>query len=211
MTAGGAELADRFRFNATDTGSVVVVLAAVMDRIFQSAIQGLVMAVGLTAAFLVLIYGLLERKPLLGVVNVFPILVAIAFLLGTMRYMDITLNALTATILSISVGVGIAYSVHTTHRFIDEYDATTGAHEAMMVTLTGTGGALFGSMLATALGTGALALAITPILGNFGVLIGLSVTYSFLAAVIALPPAVLLWERIHQWDLDIVARLRPAL
>ncbi|MFC7078463.1 efflux RND transporter permease subunit [Haloarcula halophila] len=210
VTAGGAELADRLQFEATATGSVVV-LAAVMDRIFQSAIQGLVMAVGLTAAFLVIIYGILERKPLLGVVNVFPILVAIAFLLGTMRYLNITLNALTATILSISVGVGIAYSVHTTHRFIDEYDATIGAHEAMMVTLTGTGGALFGSMLTTALGTGALALAVTPILGNFGVLIGLSVTYSFLAAVIALPPAVLLWERVHQWDLDRFTRLRPVL
>ncbi|WP_277543232.1 efflux RND transporter permease subunit [Haloarcula laminariae] len=210
VTAGGSEIADRLRFEATATGSVVV-LAAVMDRIFQSAIQGLAMAVGLTAVFLVLIYGILERKPLLGVVNIFPILVAIAFLLGTMRYMDITLNALTATILSISVGVGIAYSVHTTHRFIDEYDAKTGAHEAMMTTLTGTGGALFGSMLTTALGTGALALAITPILGNFGVLIGLSVTYSFLAAVIALPPAVLLWERIRQWDVDLVARLRPAV
>lgn len=210
VTAGGSELADRLRFDATATGSVVV-LAAVMDRIFQSAIQGLVMAVALTAVFLVIIYGVLERKPLLGVVNIFPILVAIAFLLGTMRYLNITLNALTATILSISVGVGIAYSVHTTHRFIDEFDATTDAHEAMVVTLTGTGGALFGSMLTTALGTGALALAITPILGNFGVLIGLSVTYSFLAAVIALPPAVLLWERMHQWDLDIVARLRPAI
>jgi predicted RND superfamily exporter protein len=210
VTADGAELADRLRFEATATGSVVV-LAAVMDRIFLSAIQGLAMAIGLTAVFLVIIYGILERKPLLGVVNVFPILVAIAFLLGTMRYLNITLNALTATILSISVGVGIAYSVHTTHRFIDEYDATTGAHEAMIVTLTGTGGALFGSMLTTALGTGALALAITPILGNFGVLIGLSVTFSFLAAVIALPPAVLLWERIHQWDIDLLARLRPAI
>jgi len=208
VTTGGTELADRLQFEATSTGSVVV-RAAVMDRIFQSAIQGLALAVGLTAAFLVLIYGVLERKPLLGVVNVFPILIAIAFLLGTMRYMDITLNALTATILSISVGVGIAYSVHTTHRFIDEYDSTTGAHEAMMVTLTGTGGALFGSMLTTALGTGALALAITPILGNFGVLIALSVTYSFLAAVVALPPAVLLWERFHQWDVDVLARFRP--
>ncbi|WEL27913.1 efflux RND transporter permease subunit [Haloferax volcanii] len=209
VTTGGEEMADEFQFKATSTGDVVV-RAAVMDRIFQSAIQGLALAVVLTAVFLVAIYGVLERKPLLGVVNVFPILIAIAFLLGTMRYLDITLNALTATILSISVGVGIAYSVHTTHRFIDEFDATTGAHEAMMITLTGTGGALFGSMLTTALGTGALALAITPILGNFGVLIGLSVTYSFLAAVIALPPAVLLWERIRQWDLDPLARLRPA-
>ncbi|WP_435066545.1 efflux RND transporter permease subunit [Haloplanus sp. C73] len=205
-----AEFAETFRVESTATGDGIV-RAAVMDRIFQSALQGLVVAIVLTAVFLVAVYGVLERKPLLGVVNIFPILIAIAFLLGTMRYMDITLNALTATILSISVGVGIAYSVHTTHRFIDEYDATTGAHEAMMVTLTGTGGALFGSMLTTALGTGALALAITPILGNFGVLIGLSVTYSFLAAVIALPPAVLLWERIRQLDRYPLAGLGPAM
>jgi predicted RND superfamily exporter protein len=210
VTTDGAALAERLQFEATATGNVVVT-AAVMDRIFQSAIHGLIIAVGLTIAFLVGLYGILERKPLLGVVNVFPILIAIAFLLGTMRYMGITLNALTATILSISVGVGIAYSVHTTHRFVDEYDSTTDAYEAMMVTLTGTGGALFGSMLTTALGTGALALAITPILGNFGILIGLSVTYSFLAAVIALPPAVLVWERVYQWDGDILAGLHPAI
>lgn len=202
-----AEFAETFHVESTATGDGIV-RATVMDRIFQSALQGLIIAIILTAVFLVAVYGVLERKPLLGVVNVFPILIAIAFLLGTMRYLGITLNALTATILSISVGVGIAYSVHTTHRFIDEYDSATDAHEAMIVTLTGTGGALFGSMLTTALGTGALALAITPILGNFGVLIGLSVTYSFLAAVIALPPAVLLWERIYEWDLNLLSRIR---
>ncbi|GGL45244.1 RND transporter [Halarchaeum grantii] len=209
VSTAAASLADRFPMKATATGNTVV-LAAVMDLIFQSAIQGLAIAVVLTAAFLVLVYGLLERKPLLGVVNVFPILVSLALLLGTMRYLGMSLNALTSTILSISVGVGIAYSVHTTHRFIDEYDRATGAHEAMMVTLTGTGGALFGSMLTTTLGTGALALAITPLLKNFGVLIALSVTYSFLMSIIALPPAVLLWERIRQWGPKSLARLRPA-
>jgi len=140
----------------------------------------------------------LERKPMLGVVNVFPILIAIAYLIGTMRYLGLSLNALTATILSISIGLGIAYSVHTTHRFIDEYNAGADAHEAMVITLTGTGGALLGSMLTTSLGTGALALAITPVLGNFGLLMAISVTYSFVMAVIALPPAVLLWARYEE-------------
>ncbi|CQH45709.1 RND superfamily permease [Halobacterium hubeiense] len=207
-SSAASELAERFPTEATGTGNTVV-MSAVMDRIFQSAIQGLAIAVVLTASFLVVVYGVLERKPLLGVVNVFPILISIAFLLGTMRYLGMTLNALTATILSISVGVGIAYSVHTTHRFIDEYDQATGAHEAMVVTLSGTGGALFGSMLTTTLGTGALALAITPLLGNFGTLIALSVSYSFLMSIIALPPAVLLWERVRQWELQPLARLRP--
>jgi predicted RND superfamily exporter protein len=105
------------------------------------------------------------------------------------------LNALTGTILSISIGLGIAYSVHATHRFVDEYNAGTDAYESMIITLSGTGGALLGSMLTTSLGTGALALAITPVLGDFGLLMAISVVYSFVFTIIALPPAVLLWER----------------
>ncbi|MFC6615124.1 RND family transporter [Halopenitus salinus] len=191
------EFAEEFRYSATATGSIVV-FDAVTDLIFTSAIEGMILAVGLTGVFLVIAYGVLEGKPMLGIVNVFPILIAIAYLIGTMRYLGMSLNALTATILSISIGLGIAYSVHTTHRFIDEYNAGAGAHEAMVITLSGTGGALLGSMLTTSLGTGALALAITPVLGDFGLLMALSVTYSFVMSVVALPPAVLLWARYDE-------------
>ncbi|SDX73185.1 efflux RND transporter permease subunit [Halopenitus persicus] len=191
------EFADDFRYEATATGSLVV-FDAVTDVIFASAINGLILAVGLTGVFLVISYGALNRKPMLGVVNVFPILIAIAYLIGTMRLLGMSLNALTATILSISIGLGIAYSVHTTHRFIDEYNDGADAHEAMVITLSGTGGALLGSMLTTSLGTGALALAITPVLGDFGLLMALSVTYSFVMSVVALPPAVLLWARYDE-------------
>ncbi|MCX2820005.1 MMPL family transporter [Haladaptatus sp. F3-133] len=191
------EFAEEFRLQTTATGQIVV-FDAVTGIIFDSAIQGLIIAVALTALFLIIAYTALERKPMLGVVNVFPILIAIAYLLGTMRYLGMALNALTATILSISIGLGIAYSVHTTHRFIDEFNAGADAHEAMVITLSGTGGALLGSMLTTSLGTGALALAITPVLGDFGLLMALSVVYSFIMSVVALPPAVLLWERYHE-------------
>ena len=188
--------AEEFRYETTATGQIVV-FDAVTDIIFNSAIQGLLIAMGLTGLFLVISYAVLEGKPLLGIVNLFPILIAIAFLLGTMRYLGISLNALTGTILSISIGLGIAYSVHATHRFIDEYNADADAYESMIITLSGTGGALLGSMLTTSLGTGALALAITPVLGDFGLLMAISVVYSFVFTIIALPPAVLLWARYH--------------
>ncbi len=151
----------------------------------------------MTALFLVVTYAALERKPLLGIVNVFPILIAIALLIATMRSLGMSLNALTGTILSISIGLGIAYSVHATHRFIDEFK-TDDAFTALTTTLSGTGGALMGSMLTTALGTGALALAITPVLGDFGLLMALSVVYSFATSIVALPPAMLLWASYNE-------------
>ncbi|ELY82567.1 efflux RND transporter permease subunit [Natrinema gari] len=191
VAADAAEFATDFRYDATATGNIVV-FAAVTDLIFSSSVQGLILAIGLTAVFLVATYAALERKPLLGIVNVFPILIAIALLIATMRSLGMSLNALTGTILSISIGLGIAYSVHATHRFIDEFK-TADAFTALTTTLSGTGGALMGSMLTTALGTGALALAITPVLGDFGLLMALSVVYSFVTSIVALPPAMLLW------------------
>ena len=194
IATDASRLADDFRYSATATGETII-FAVVSDVIYQSAIQGLLLAIVLTALFLVLAYTVIDRKPMLGIVNVFPIVMAVVFLLATMRALGMALNALTATILSISIGVGIAYSVHVTHRYIDEVGAETDSHQALLTTLTGTGGALAGSMATTSLGTGALTLAISPILGDFGFLMALSVFYSFVASVIVLPPALQLWAR----------------
>ncbi len=200
--------ADEFRYGSTATGEVII-FDVISDTIFESAIQGLALAIVLTGVFLVIAYGILERKPLLGIVNVFPILIAVASLIGTMRALGMPLNALTATILSISVGIGIAYSVHITARFVDEYTRPEETLSALTTTLSGTGGALAGSMLTTSLGTGALALAITPVLGDFGLLMALSVFYSFVAAVVALPPALFLWARASASP-SVLDRLRNA-
>jgi hydrophobe/amphiphile efflux-3 (HAE3) family protein len=200
ISADARAFAEEFRYTATATGGVVV-FNAVSDLIFSSAIQSLVTAVILTSVFLVIVYGALERRPLLGLVNLFPILVTIALLLATMRAIGLPLNALTATLLSITVGVGVAYTVHITHRFVDEYNTTGETYGALVTTLSGTGGALTGSMLTTSIGTGALALAITPILGNFGLLMAVSVFFSYVSSILVLPPTLLLWGR-HAPDLS---------
>ena len=115
-----------------------------------------------------------------------------------MRVLGLSLNAVTATILSITVGVGVAYSVHMTHRFIDEYTAGASTDESLKITLQGTGGALVGSMLTTSIGTGALVLAISPILGQFGLLMAVSVFYSFVTAIVVFPSAAYVWARYDQ-------------
>ena len=199
------EFATEFRYAATATGGIIV-FDSVSDLIFETAIQGMILALILTGIFLMISYAALERQPALGLVNVFPILIAVTFLLGTMRLLDIPLNALTATILSISIGIGIAYSVHITHRFLDEFKKNPSTFEALMTTLIGTGGALTGSMLTTSLGTGALALAITPVLGDFGLLMAISVFYSFVTAIVALPPAIFLYANVA--DADYVWRVQ---
>jgi len=187
-------VADRMRFEATATGGVIV-LKAVSDVIGASAFRSLVIALVAAAAFLVAIYGLLEGRPSLGLVNILPIVLTVAALASTMRFLDIPFNVLTGTSLSIAIGLGIDYSAHLLHRFVEEYDEATDVDAALLATVRGTGGALTGSMLTTVSGLGVLWLAISPILGQFGLLIALSVLYSYLASILVLPTALVLWDR----------------
>lgn len=184
-----------YPYKATPAGTTVI-YQQVGDLIFDSAVFGLIVALIGTALFLMIIYHVFEGRASIGLVNLVPITVTVVLLVGTMPIIGIPLNAMTATILSITIGVGVAYSVHITHRFIDEYEGDT--YSALLITLRGTGGALTGSMLTTLGGASALILAIIPVLGQFGLLMSIGVLYSFLTAIAVLPPTLIVWGRITE-------------
>jgi predicted RND superfamily exporter protein len=124
-----------------------------------------------------------------------PIALTIVALVASMRALDISFNAINGTILAIAIGLGIDYSVHIVHRFVDEY-AERDLYAALHRTVVGTGGALTGSMLTTVSGVGVLALALNPAVGVFGLLIALSVLYAYLASMFVLPSVLVLWARL---------------
>ena len=198
VTADARTLAQRYRFEGVATGAIVV-FQAVAALIFESAVVSLGLALVGTLAFLVLVYWLLVGRPSLAVANTIPIVLTVAWLAGTMVALDIAFNAFTATVLAITIGLGIDYSVHVIHRYVDE----RAAHESTVAlnrTIGGTGGALAGSVLTTAGGIGVLVLAVFPAIGQFGLLTALSVCYSFLASVLVLPSVLRLWERYSGFD-----------
>ena len=196
VTADARTLADRQRFAATATGSTVV-FAAISDVILESALVSLTIALGGAAVFLVAVYWLLLGRPSLGVANVVPIAITVSLVAGSMRLFGLSFNAFTATVLAITIGLGIDYSVHITHRFADEFlERERDLYEALDRTVVGTGGALTGSMLTTVSGIGVLVLSLFPAIGQFGLLTALSVFYSYLASLYVLPSVLVLWARI---------------
>jgi predicted RND superfamily exporter protein len=195
ITADARDVADRYRLEATATGSTVV-FQQISDTILASAIQSLLVALIATILFLLLVYYVLEGRASLGLVNLAPIIVAVALLAGSMRLFGIPFNSLTATILAIALGLGVDYSVHIVHRFTDEYALTGDVFAALDRTVIGTGGALTGSMLTTASGIGVLVLAVFPVLGQFGLLIALTVVYSYVTSLVVTPSMVVLWEEL---------------
>ena len=193
VVADTRAVAADIRLAATATGGIVV-FKAVSDVIGQAAYQSLALAILAAVVFLFVAYWALERRPGLGIVNIVPILVTIALLAASMRYLGVQFNAITGTVLSIGIGLGIDYSAHLVHRISEEYRQAADLFDALTVSVVGTGGALTGSMITTTSGTGVLVVALVPVLGQFGLLIALSVLYSYLTTLLILPSAVVMWD-----------------
>jgi predicted RND superfamily exporter protein len=194
VTDDAYAVSEQYRNKAQPTGSVIIfeeALSLVLDSVINTLILTLVGA----AIFLVFAYWLLEGRPSLAFVNIVPILVTIVAVVASMRAFGIAFNAINGTILAIAIGIGIDYSVHVVHRFVDEYHERS-LYPALRRTVVGTGGALTGSMLTTVFGIGVLVLALNPALGVFGVLISMSVFYAYLSSVFILPSVIVIWERV---------------
>ena len=194
VTADAYAVADRYRQEASPTGFAVIFEEA-GDLILETVVESLLITLAGASAFLVVIYWVLEGRPSLGIANVIPIGVGVVFVVASMRYAGVKFNAVNGTILAITIGLGIDYSVHIVHRFADEFECRD-LEPALRRTIVGTGGALTGSMLTTVSGVGVLVLALNPAVGVFGLLTALSVVYAYLVSLFVLPSVLVVWDRV---------------
>jgi predicted RND superfamily exporter protein len=192
VTSDARHVAADYRMEASPTGNSVIFDEAIA-LVFSTVIDTLLITLGGSAVFLVFIYWVLEGRPSLGIANVIPIVITVVAVVASMRAFGIKFNAINGSILAITIGLGIDYSVHVVHRFIDEYNEVN-LDTALRRTVIGTGGALTGSMLTTVFGVGVLAIALNPAVGVYGILTAMSVFYAYLASIFVLPTVLVFWD-----------------
>jgi hydrophobe/amphiphile efflux-3 (HAE3) family protein len=180
---------------ATATGQQTVLFSLVSEELFDTVVQSLVLTLGAVILFLTAASHVTGRSATLGVVTTLPVVVALSWVLGTMYLLDIPFNSTTGMITSLSIGLGVAYSIHVSQRYRQQLDRTGSVGDALRTTVTGTGGALLGSATTTAGGFGVLVFAFVPALQQFGFITALSIVYAFLASVLVLPSLLVLWTR----------------
>ena len=179
---------------ATATGQPIV-FEIVQNELLDTVIQSLLITLAATFAFLMLAYRWAHGSATLGAVTLLPVAFSVSWILGTMYLLGMPFNVLTGMITSLTIGLGVAYSIHLSERYNVELDRQPTVWEAMRKSVTGTGGALLGSAATTVGGFGVLAFAILPALQQFGVITGLTIVYAFLASVLVLPSLLVLWTR----------------
>jgi len=190
-------IADEFGGNgarATATGQLVV-FNVIEEELFNSVVQSLIVTFVAVFAFLMVAYRLVHGSALLGGVTLTPIVLTVAWILGTMYLLDISFNVITGTITSLTIGLGVAYNIHVSERYRLELSRGKNPWEAVHLAVTGTGGALLGSAGTTVGGFGVLAFAILPPLQQFGIITGITIIYAFLGSVFVLPSFLVLWTQ----------------
>ncbi|WP_436934942.1 efflux RND transporter permease subunit [Halovenus marina] len=188
---------------ATVTGTLIlntVIQDQLLDTVFES------LAITLVAVFLFLMaaYRITNGSASLGAVTLAPVAIATAWIGGSMYLLSIPFNVITGMILSLTIGLGVAYSIHVSERYTLELERQSDVWAAMETSVTGTGGALLGSAATTVGGFGVLVFAILPPLRQFGLITALSIIYAFIGSVLVLPTLLTLWTRVAgpEWARD---------
>jgi predicted RND superfamily exporter protein len=195
---------------AIATGQLIV-FSIVEQGLLETVTQGLVITLVLVALFLIVAYRLIAGSATFGIATIIPIAFSVAWILGTMAVLDIPFNAITGTITSLTIGLGIAYNIHMGERYRLELSRGFDAREALYRAVTGTGGALLGSAGTTIGSFGVLVFAILPVLQQFGIVTGLTIAYAFAGSVLVLPSILLLWTAYFGPSDQIAGELSTAL
>jgi len=162
--------------------------------LLSTLVEGFVITFAVILAFLTLIFRYRYDALSLGAVVVAPVVLAQAWLFGTMYLAGVPFTTETAIIAAIGIGIGVDYAIHIGERFVDEFHGDD-AVDALGRTVRGTGGALLASAVTTAGGFGVLVLALVPSLRRFGFVTSVAIAYAFVASVLVLPSLLALWAR----------------
>ncbi len=162
-----------------------------------SAAQLLAITISLAAAAVLLVVATYAsaRAVGLGLIGIVPSIVALLLVLGSMRGLGLAFNALTATVASIAVGIGVPYGIHLTNRYREALARGLDPDQAIADTLTNTGPALIGSAATTGLAFAVLLLSNSVPIQQFGAVSTMMIVFALLACLLVQPALLVLWAR----------------
>lgn len=172
-----------------------IIIDVVIGAINESMVVSTLITVVVSALVLTLVFWFSDRSLTLGIITILPVIMVLVWIQGTMYLLDIPRNVLTLMLGAITIGLGVSYAIHTTHRFTDELKEHGDPARAARKTVRHTGNAQLGAALSTMAGFGVLALSPQTFFQQFGTLTALTILYSFTVSVFIQPSLLVLWAK----------------
>ena len=172
------------------TGPLIITYK-ITSSLTQSQILSTAVSLVLAAIVLIVVY----RRPSLGLIAMIPVMMSMIWILGTIYFLGYTLNVMTITVTSLTIGIGVDYAIHVTERFRLVADKTGNIKKAVAETISRTGGALLIAAMTTCLGFAVLIFAPIPPQVQFGIITSTTILFSFVTSVLLLPLVLARWAR----------------
>lgn len=145
-------------------------------------------SVGLALLMVWLMATLAFRSLAAGTITVLPVTLTVLLVYAVMAFSGIWLSISTSMFAAIAIGLGVDFAVHTLERLqVLLRDEHRSLDDSIAMLFPATGRALLFNFLALALGFGVLATSKVVVLQEFGAIVALAVTVSFLTSLTLLP------------------------
>jgi len=195
------------KFNAEELrGTAIQVfgtgISAITREFNRIVIYGQISSFILALILVILVTMPIFKSIKLGLFSILPLFVPIMINFGLMGFTGITLNAATALIASITVGVGIDYSIHFLSRYRHELEFDGNSARAIDVSISTTGRAVMYNALAVAAGYIVLVLSNFVPIVQTGFLTALVMITSSTAALTALPAVINIFHPLIKAEKD---------
>jgi predicted RND superfamily exporter protein len=162
-------------------------------------VEGQISSLAASIILVAILMWIIFRNFRLTFISLLPLTVGISLNFGLMGLLNIPLNAVTATVASIAIGMGIDYSIHFLSRYLLELKASSGSVDTALVkTYSSTGKAIMSNALSVSAGFMVLMFSKFPIIKQFGGLMAFTVGITGLAAILIIPAAVKIAARIGE-------------
>lgn len=145
-------------------------------------------SVGIALLMVWLMASIAFRSLVAGTITVLPVTLTVLLVYAVMAFTGIWLSISTSMFAAIAIGLGVDFAVHTIERLeVLLRDEHRSLDESIAMLYPATGRALLFNFLALALGFGVLATSKVVVLQEFGSIVALAVTVSFIASLTLLP------------------------
>lgn len=174
-------------FGRADQTGYPVMTTTLSNSLFRSQIQSILLAMAITLVLMIV----MRRSVVLGLLSVLPITFATVATYGLLGLVRIPLDYATMLTGSISIGVGVDYTIHFLYVVTEEFRAGHALEEAIRLAFLERGRAMLSNTAAVTAGFSTLLLSSFVLLRSFGGVMVLSMLLCFFGAMTLLPAALL--------------------
>jgi predicted RND superfamily exporter protein len=164
--------------------------ALVEQSLNRLVVQSQLVSVFISLLAVFLIIALSNKSAAAGLIGIFPLSISILLNFAVMGFLKIKLNLGTSMVASVSVGIGIDYTIYYIEAFKREY--RTGGPDFLRNTFATSGKAIIINALSVGAGFAVLTLSRFVMLGDLGLLIALTMGTSALVSLTVIPVLLLL-------------------